>query len=209
MMLLSASALSVLGQQLTPDYSQEIGKYKSASNYIVESYVSPKGDYSLLMTPGHFYLWDGAGKLLTERDLMPKSNESVENEPRFFKTVEEGSGFMVMPGGEAVVLLDWGIGKGMVEVIDLKSGKSQWKSNQIGFANSAEGMAKKEGTKLAASILVKETGMNGGGEERIKKSQNPFLISQDQSFASKYVKSLITPLPDGNILIKTLIFALI
>lgn len=189
-------------QTVTADFELDIDRYKPTSDYIIESYITPDGTRSVVLTPSKFYVVDNqSGEYLVTRDLLRKSKESVET-VQTASIIEEGSAFLVMPEAQSVAVLDWTLVDHDIEVYNLEDGTTRWETDEYRFANTGEQVAEKVAADAAVGLLTSNTSLESSQDE-IRLVQE-YLVSDIPGPAmSSKALGLITPVGNEGVLIHT------
>jgi len=201
-LVLLVFSLNSFGQGIAPTFELELERYKPTRDYIIESYITPDGSRSVVLTPSKFYLIDNeSGEYLITRDLFPKTKESVET-VQTADVVNEGSAFLVIPESQSVAILDWSLVKNEIEVYNLKDGTTRWESDKYRFTNTGEELAEKVAANAAVDMLTSNSSLSAEQEEF--RLVQEYLVSNPTGPAmSSKARKLVTPVGSEGILIHT------
>jgi outer membrane protein assembly factor BamB len=142
-----------------PDFEQEIQRYMPTDEYVLETYISPEGDFAAILAPTRFYLLGANGEVLVDRELSTKSVQSVRGQSGGILP-EQGSAFMVMPEAGKIVLLDWTVRDQDIEVYDVTTGNSLWTTSDYRYTNTDSEMGEKMAMDALGGLLESKTDMN-------------------------------------------------
>lgn len=190
-LLVTLLTQNLAAQLVAPDFQQEIQRYKPTNDYILESYISPEGDFAAILAPTRFYLLGANGEVLVDRELSTKSVQSVRGQAGGVLP-EQGSAFMVMPETGKLVLLDWTIGDQDIEVYDVTTGNSLWTTSDYRYTNTDAEMGEKMAMDAIGGLLESKTDMNVEEVEN-ELQMDQFVADTLGAFLTRQAVGLLAP----------------
>lgn len=200
--ILAVLILQVSGQKIQIK-KLEIQAYKPTNAYLLESYLTPDGRYSVILNPGTIHVIDNqTGEVSVSQKLLTKSIESIEQNGDPMAFVQEGTAFMALPSLNKLVILDWNLRTQKVMTVDFDEGKVIWQSEAFKYVNSKGEIAEKMVADKVIAGFAKKTNATVTSESQRLIQQN-FLTTENKPFFSKNASSFITPvLQEKGFLIK-------
>ena len=162
LLILGLLIVSFAAAQETADFSYSLGNNIFNNQGINEFSIDPASGNIAVLSSNRFTLLGKGGQSIVEQSLVNKVAEEIrflttekDKENNYFNKVflDEGSGFLVLPSDDVVVVLDWNSTKNVIVAYRISSGEKLWETEDIQYAKSLEQSLMEAAALTAASKL--------------------------------------------------------